>query len=118
MADLNAKLFIDAAREHGSSCDSFEVEITDLQNMLEVSLSLLPVWAKAQFVKSEPVLGVLQDGGVIEAVEPGLVYGLNRVSATLAGSHPCKGCVCDTGDGRSCANDTVCIAWSIFSRAA
>lgn len=118
MADLDAKLFIDAAREHGDACDSFEVEITDLQNMLEVAISLLPAWAKAQFVKSEPVLGVLHDGGVIEALEPGCVYGLNRVSAILAGAHPCKGCVNDTGDGGSCASGSVCVAWSIFSKAA
>lgn len=116
MADLCAKLFVDAAREHGEACDSFEVEITDLQNMLEVAISLLPAGAKAHFVKNPAVLSVLHDGGVIEADSPEHIYGYSRVSAAAIGDRPCQGCKEENGAGAPCAHDSVCLAWKLYSQ--
>ncbi len=116
MADLNAKLFVDAAREHGEASDSYEVEVTDLQNMLEVAISLLPTGAKAQFVKNPAVLSVLHDGGIVEADSPEHIYGYSRVSATVDGARPCEGCKEDNGDGVPCVHDAVCLAWKLYSQ--
>ncbi len=114
MADLNAKLFVDAAREHGEASDSFEVEVADLQNMLEVAISLLPTGAKAQFLKNPAVLCVLHDGGVIEADSPEHIYGYSRVSAAVDGVRPCEGCKENNGD--PCVQDSVCLAWKLYSQ--